>query len=82
MARYVIIVARGQPDLYNHLAREFSGDKDVAVLLDRRRERRQDAQTHEPERRQGERRSQPRITGGLRSLGAVVTRTQQEAPAG
>ncbi len=57
--RYLLIVARNEPDLFDHLARDFAGDDKVQVLLDRRREeRRKQNQTHEPER-QAERRRQP-----------------------
>ena len=58
--RYMLIVARNQPDLCDYLIRNFTGDEKVQVLLDRRRgQRRQRVQPHEPERRQAERRRQP-----------------------
>ncbi len=83
MARYLLIVARTQPDLYDYLTQEFSEDKEVEVLLDRRREeRRQRGQAHEPDRRRVVRRGQPRISGGLQTLGVMVARPQQEAPSG
>jgi hypothetical protein len=36
MAGHLFIVARDQPDLWAHLAREFSGEEGVEVVLDRR----------------------------------------------
>jgi len=74
MVQYLIIVARDQPDLYEHLAEQFSGDREVEVLLDRR----QRVQAHEPERRRADRQPRKGFADGLRSLGVVVTRMQQE----
>ena len=54
MPRYLFIVARGHPEVYADLQRQFVGNPDVEVLVDRRlseRRGRQDA--HEPERRRG-----------------------------
>jgi hypothetical protein len=39
-ARYLVIVAREEPALFQHLARRFTGDGHVRVLIDRRRRRR------------------------------------------
>jgi len=58
--RYLFIVSRDQPDVYNRLARDFAADKEVQVILDRRvGERRQRAQGNGPERRRTGRRRQP-----------------------
>ena len=49
MARYLFIVARDQPELGAHLAREFSGEAGVHVVLDRRcSDRRQRAAPEAP----------------------------------
>jgi len=37
-AQWLILVAKDQPDLYNHLVRAFSRDDKVQILLDRRRD--------------------------------------------
>ena len=58
--RYLFIVSRDQPDLYDRLVRDFAEDKEVEVLLDRRvGARRQGGQADAPERRRGYRRRQP-----------------------
>ncbi len=58
--RYLFIVSRDQPDVYNRLARDFAADKEVQVILDRRvGERRQRAQGNGSERRRTGRRRQP-----------------------
>lgn len=74
MGRYLIIVARDQPDLYEYLAKQFSGDGEVEVLLDRR----QRIRAREPERRQADRQPRRGFSDGLRSLGVVVTRMKRE----
>lgn len=74
MVQYLIIVARDQPDLYEYLAKQFFGDGEVEVLMDRR----QRIQAHEPERRRADRQPRKRFTDGLRSLGVAVTRMQGE----
>jgi hypothetical protein len=57
MPRYLFVVARGHPEVYADLQRQFTGNPDVEVLVDRRMsERRERPEPHEPERRQGERR--------------------------
>jgi hypothetical protein len=76
MARYLFIVARDQPELCAHLAREFSGEIGVAVVLDRRRaeRRRRGAPGITAERRRAERRSRPPIHSELQALNfALVT---------
>lgn len=73
---YLLIVARNEPDLLHHLARDFARDDKVQVLLDRRRgERRQHQQAHEPERRRVERR-QPSSSRRPLSDWFVVVRRQ------
>lgn len=58
--RYLFIVSRDQPELYDRLTRDFSQEKEVQVLLDRRvEERRQRIQGNGSERRRAGRRRQP-----------------------
>jgi hypothetical protein len=59
--RWVIVVARGQVDLYTHLLQAFSRDRKVRVILDRRKD---------------ESRNPPQIAHRLRTHGAVVVREQ------
>lgn len=57
MPRYLFVVARGHPEVYADLQRQFAGNPDVEVLVDRRQsERREHPEPHEPDRRRGERR--------------------------
>ena len=78
MVRYLLIVARDQPDLWRYLKDDFTGDDKVEVILDRRRgERRQRVQLREPERRQGERRRQPSIDKALPFRSFVIVRQPQ-----
>lgn len=73
--RYLLIVARGQPDLHNYLTRAFSRDEKVQVLLDRRQgERRRRVQTREQERRRGDRRSPQAGGRDVCSLGVGIVR--------
>lgn len=59
MPRYLFIVARGHPDVYADLQRQFVENPEVEVLVDRRlSQRREHQESHEPERRHGERRGQ------------------------
>ena len=59
MPRYLFIVTRGRPDVYADLQRQFLGNPEVEVLVDRRvSERRGLKDSHEPERRRSERRGQ------------------------
>ena len=77
MVRYLLIVARNQPDLWRYLKDNFAGDEKVEVILDRRRgERRQRVQLREPERRQGERRRQPSIDKDLTYRFFVIVRQE------
>lgn len=60
MARYLVIASRDQPELCDRLTRDFSNDKTVQVLLDRRQgKRRQRLQPPEGERRRSDRRRYP-----------------------
>lgn len=80
MVRYLLIVARNQPDLWLYLKNNFAGDEKVEVILDRRRgERRQRIQAHESERRRAERRRQPNLEKDLTYRSFVIVRQRQGA---
>jgi len=57
--RWLIIVARGQADLYAHLVQAFSRDGKVRVVLDRRKD---------------DSRNSPQVASRLRTHGAVIVR--------
>ena len=80
MGQHLFIVSRQQTDLYSYLAREFSEEPDVRVILDRRQgERRQQADGAlgpRSERRQGDRRANTEIGGQLATLGYAFVRLQ------
>ncbi len=57
--RWLIVVARGQADLYAHLVQAFSRDGKVRVILDRRKD---------------DSRNSPEVTHRLRTHGAVIIR--------
>ncbi len=80
MDRRLIVVARNQLALCDYLREQFSGDRDVGVILDRRRgERRQRVQAHKPERRRVDRRQGPPREEELRTHGFAVIRRRPEA---
>ena len=56
---WLIVVARGQVELYTHLVQAFSRDQKVRVILDRRKD---------------DSRNPPQITHRLRTHGAVIIR--------
>ena len=69
MVRNLFIVTREHPDLWAHLAREFSGEAGVEVVLNRRhQDRRRSPRAPESERRRSERRSRPSIDNELSSM--------------
>ena len=37
-AQWIILVAKGQPDLFAHLVRAFARDDKVAIVMDRRKD--------------------------------------------
>jgi hypothetical protein len=75
MAQLVFIVSRHRPKLRDYLQREFAGNADVTVIVDRRLgERRLDSESRSPDRRRVSRR-QEQIDERLRSMGwAIVWR--------
>lgn len=87
MPRYLFIVTRGHPEVYADLHRQFVGNPDVEVLVDRRlSERRAPQNAHEPERRRGDRRGQRwpgshvRGVGGDPGLPALIVELAPGAP--
>ena len=60
--RWLIVVARGQAELYTHLVEAFSRDAKVRVILDRRKD---------------DSRNSPQVTHRLRTHGAVIIRQAQ-----
>jgi hypothetical protein len=61
--RWLIVVARGQTDLYAHLVQAFSRDAKVRVILDRRKD---------------DSRNAPHVTHRLRTHGAIIIRQAEE----
>lgn len=80
MGQHLFIVSRQQTDLYSYLAREFSEEPDVRVIMDRRQgERRQPSDSGpspRSERRQSDRRANTEIGGQLATLGYAFVRLQ------
>ena len=75
MARYIFIVSRRHPALYDYLLQRFSDDPNAQVILDRRRLERRQAETPvTAERRRAPRRRQRDVSEELRLRSvAVVT---------
>ena len=76
--RYVVVVRRGEEDIFHSLQEHFSAGPDpTPVLYDRRvRDRRVIIQDREPERRRGERRAFTDVTAWTRR-GFVVVRVDR-----
>src|SRR5262249_20156076 len=76
MPGYLFVVSRDQPELCAHLAREFSDETGVQVVLDRRLAQRWGRETGlaGSERRQAERRQPPPITQTLEPLNFALVR--------
>jgi len=74
--RHLFIVDRQQPDLFSYLAREFSAEPDVTVILDRRQGERRTGrgQMTSSDRRQTDRRLKAEIAGELSTLGYAFVR--------
>ena len=71
MPKELVVVSREQPELYASLKREFAGDPDVLVVLDRRRaDRRTRAATPASDRRRQERRSYQEVDALRTATGA------------
>ncbi|MBI2217277.1 MAG: hypothetical protein HYU51_08270 [Candidatus Rokubacteria bacterium] len=76
--RYLVIVSRERPDLFDELKRRFAGDPTVQVLLDRRvGERRQREHARPGERRGRDRREATmHVTASLWLAGYVIVRVR------
>jgi len=76
MPGYLFIVARGEPELWAHLKREFVNEEGVVVMLDRRRtdRRRSGATWGGTERRRLDRRVHPSIQQELKALNFALVR--------
>jgi len=57
--RWIILIARGEDELYEHLSSVFESDRKVEVVMDRRR---------------NERRDSAKVAEGLRARGVAVIR--------
>jgi len=69
----IFIVARYNPQLYEYLQREFSGQDRVRIIMDRRvSERRQSRDAAAEERRQSDRRQHADVDTNLRERGFVI----------
>ncbi|MBI4636383.1 MAG: AAA family ATPase [Candidatus Rokubacteria bacterium] len=75
----LFIVARYNPDLYDYLRQEFSGEKEIRVILDRRQvDSRAAAEAQPEERRHADRRRREDIDVDLRSRGFVIITQLEE----
>ena len=77
--RYLFIVSREQPDLCDYLRHEFTEDREVEVITDRRvAQRRRQARPHAPDRRRADRRSPSTVEHDLRNLGFAIVKRSVE----
>ena len=75
--RHLFIVSRDQPALFAYLSREFAGEPEVTVILDRRQGERpspEGAQPADGDQRQTERRAAPGLVRQLSTLGYAFVR--------
>jgi hypothetical protein len=76
--RYLVIVSRERPDLFDEMQRRFASDPTVQVLLDRRDgDRRQREHARPAERRARDRRETTmHVTASLWLAGYVIVRVR------
>jgi len=78
VARFLFIVARQLPSVYEHLCQQFAGEPNVEIIMDRRKGDRRQPETAEPptgpERREGERRRNASADEQLRVMGYAFVR--------
>ena len=76
MPGYLFIVARGEPELWAHLKREFVNEEGVVVMLDRRQADRRcpGVMWEGTERRRLDRRVNPSIQHELTTLNFALVR--------
>ena len=80
MAKYIFVVSRQCPALYDDFAHDFKNDPTVEVVLDRRIGQRRIATIPVPttprDRRRGDRRMNPEPGGDVATLGYVLVRVE------
>ncbi len=69
MARFLFIVARQLPGVYEHLCQQFGAEPDVEVIIDRRKAPASGAEGHHVERRRND-----RVDEQLRVMGYAFVR--------
>jgi hypothetical protein len=78
VAKFLFIVARQLPGVYEHLREQFGREPNVAVILDRRKGGRRQPETSEPpagaDRRHAERRHNGAVDEQLRVMGYAFVR--------
>jgi hypothetical protein len=77
VARHLFIVSRQEPNLFSYLCREFSGEPEVTVILDRRQGERRAGEARDTapaNRRQTDRRHKAELVGQLSTLGYAFVR--------
>lgn len=80
--RFLVIVARREPDLWPRVGQQFRGDPRVRVMLDRRqRERRQRRLTTDSERRRSDRRRLPDYWEDIRYHPVVIVQVRKTTEA-
>lgn len=74
--RYLVIVSRERPDLYEELSRRFADDPTARVFYDRRAgdRRQRDAPAPTERRRTDRRQATMQVTAGLWLAGYVIVR--------
>jgi hypothetical protein len=81
--RHLFIVSRDQPALFAYLSREFAGEPEVTVILDRRQGQRRSPEDAEPadgDRQQTDRRAAPGLVRQLSTLGYAFVRLAPPVP--
>jgi hypothetical protein len=77
MPRFLFIVARQLPAVYEHLRQQFAEEPNVQVILDRRQTDRREPEPATPageERPPAERRQNPGVDDQIRTLGYAFVR--------
>jgi len=78
VARFLFIVARQLPRVYDHLCQQFAGEPNVEVIMDRRKGERREPEPAVPppgpDRREGERRRNTDADEQLRVMGYAFVR--------
>ncbi len=81
MGQLLFVVSRARPDVYGYLSWNYSRERDVQVIVDRRRrERRRVDETCEFDRRRADRRKPASVEGDPFGLSDVITYHLNEEP--